>query len=171
MLNLEKMVAVSGKTGIFCLVGNRKDGLILEEYDSGKRFLAASRAHQFTPLEGVSIYTEEDALPLATLFGNMKALLAETPLVDDKAESAVIKEYFAVVMPDYDRERVQVSDMRKVIKWFAFLNSRDLLVETEETPETAPETEEEEAISETPEAEAPASETPAAEEPDSEEKA
>jgi hypothetical protein len=140
MLNLEKMVAVSGKSGIFCLVGNRKDGLILEEYGTGKRFFAASRLHQFTPLEGISIYNQEDATPLAEVFASMRERLADTPLVSDKAESADIKAYFGTVMPDYDRDRVVVSDMRKVIKWFAFLNERNLWSEKEESPASESET-------------------------------
>jgi hypothetical protein len=140
MLNLEKMVAVSGKSGIFCLVGNRKDGLILEEYGTGKRFFASSRLHQFTPLEGISIYNQEDATPLAEVFASMREKLADTPLVGDKAEGADIKAYFGTVMPDYDRDRVPVSDMRKVIKWFAFLNERDLWTEKEESPAAESET-------------------------------
>ncbi len=134
MLSLEKMVAVSGKSGVFCMVGNRKDGLILEEYGTGKRFFAPSRLHQFTPLEGISIYNQEDATPLAEVFTSMHAKLADTPLVSDKAEGAALKAYFEAVMPDYDRERVQVSDMRKAVKWFVYLLERGALKEKEEAP-------------------------------------
>ena len=133
MLNLEKMVAVSGKSGIFCMVGNRKDGLILEEYGTGKRFFAPTRVHQFTPLEGISIFNQDDATPLAEVFGSMLAKITENPLVGDKAEGAQVKAYFEAVMPDYDRDRVPVSDMRKVIKWFTFLYERNLLVEKTES--------------------------------------
>lgn len=137
MLDLKNLVAVSGKSGLFRLAGNRKDGLIIEDIDTGKRTFASSREHQFTPLEGISIYshTEDGATLLAEVFGSMRDMAADTPPVDHKADTKKIVAYFEKALPNYDADQVKVSDMRKAIRWFAFLLERNLLKDLpEETP-------------------------------------
>lgn len=128
-MNLEKLVAVSGRSGIYKMAANRPNGLIIEDLDTGKKVFAPSRRHQFTPLESISIYTEteEATVELKTVFVNMLTQLEENPLVNTKASSKEIKDYFATVLPEYDRDKVLVSDIKKLVKWFAFLNSRNLL--------------------------------------------
>jgi hypothetical protein len=134
MVKLDKIIAVSGLQGLYRMVGNRKDGLILEDPDNGRRFFAASRQYQFTPLEGISIYTtnhERDYnVPLKEVFGQMKARLGDLTLPDHKAaDSATLRAYLVEILPDYDEDKVQVSDMRKLIKWFEYLRQRNLLVD------------------------------------------
>ncbi|BDS10753.1 DUF5606 family protein [Aureispira anguillae] len=141
-MNLEKLVAVSGRSGIYKMAANRPNGLIIEDLDSGKKFFAPSRRHQFTPLESISIYTEteEATVELKTVFVNMLTQVETNPPVHTKASSTEIKDYFEGILPEYDRDKVLVSDIKKLIKWFNFLNSRNLLeLPTEE--ELAAETE------------------------------
>lgn len=128
-MNLEKLVAVSGRPGIYKMAANRPNGLIIEDLDTKKRVFAPSRKHQFTPLESISIYvdTEEGTVELKKVFINMLSLIGENPVVDSKADSNDIKSYFEKVLPEFDREKVLVSDIRKVVKWFDFLHSRNLL--------------------------------------------
>jgi len=67
-MKFDEMVAVSGMSGIYKLVANRSNGLIIEDVDSGKRKLAPARKHQFTPLASIGIYTgEEDTAELAVI--------------------------------------------------------------------------------------------------------
>lgn len=146
-MNLQKLVAVSGRAGIFKMAANRADGLIVEDIDNGKRFFAPSRKHQFTPLESISIYvdTEESTVELKKVFINMLTQLESNPPFDSKATATEIKAYFEQILPEYDREKVLVSDIKKLVKWFEFLNVRNLLeLPTEEeltTKETADEEE------------------------------
>ena len=70
-MNLKDLIAVSGISGIFKIAGNRNNGLIIEDLDTGKRKFAPSRKHQFTPLESIAIYTEDDSTELAKVFQNM----------------------------------------------------------------------------------------------------
>jgi hypothetical protein len=128
-MNLEKLVAVSGRPGIYRMAANRPNGLIIEDLDSGKKFFAPSRRHQFTPLESISIYTEteEATVELKTVFVNMLTQLEETPPVATKSSSTDIKNYFESILPEYDRDKVLVSDIKKLIKWFNYLNERGLL--------------------------------------------
>lgn len=128
-MNLEKLVAVSGRPGIYKMAANRPNGLIIEDLDTGKKFFAPSRRHQFTPLESISIYTEteEATVELKTVFISMLTQLESNPPVATKASSADIKNYFEIILPEYDRDKVLVSDIKKLIKWFNYLNERELL--------------------------------------------
>ena len=144
-MNLEKLVAVTGLPGIHRITGNRGNGVILEDLDTGKMKFASMRKYQFTPLESIAIYTNEDSVELAKVFRNMLEQKADNPPVAHNGKSAEIKEYFADVVPDYDQDQVHMSDMKKVLKWFSFLDARNLL----SLEDDAPKKEEEEVKEET----------------------
>ncbi len=122
-MKLDNLVAVTGMQGIYKVVGNRNNGLIIEDLDSGKRKFAPSRIHQFSPLESISIYTYSDSTPLKEVFQAMLEHPEALPADNSKDLSA----YFRLVLPEYDEDRVKVSDMRKVIKWFQYLSAKGLL--------------------------------------------
>lgn len=134
---LEKLVVVSGISGIFKVAANRNNGLIIEDLDTGKRRFVPSRKHQFTPLETITIYTEgeDDTIELSKVFQNMFAKLEETPVVAYNSSNEELKAYFAQIIPNYDRDKVYVGDMKKMLKWFNFLNERSLITLEEEGPQ------------------------------------
>ncbi len=134
-MNLEEYVAVSGMSGLFRLVANRNNGLVVADLDSGKSKFAPSRKHQFTPLASIGIYTETDTEELSAIFATMLNQLESNPPVSAKASAEDVAEYFSKILPEFDRDRVNISDIRKVIKWFNFLNERDLLSLVEEEKE------------------------------------
>ena len=122
-MNLENLIAVSGLPGLYRMAANRNNGLIIEDLKTGKRNFASSRKHQFTPLESIAIYTDDDdSTELKNVFQSMYALLADTPPVSVNAPSEELHDYFSKVLPNYDRDRVFVGDIKKIIKWFNFLN-------------------------------------------------
>lgn len=131
-MNLDAYVAVSTLPGLFKLVTSRSNGLILENMENGKSRFYSVRKHQFTPLGTVAIYTLEDTIALTEVFQRMIDQLAENPPVDVKSETYQIEEYFESIIPDFDEDRVSVKDMKKVIRWFKFLNERNLLGSDEE---------------------------------------
>jgi hypothetical protein len=137
-MNLEKLVAISGKSGLFSMVSNRSNGLIVEDLDDNKRFFVSARTHQFTPLASISIYTEdeEETVELKEVFKKMKTGLDTYPLVDMKADSSAFRTYFENIMPEHDRDRVLISDIKKLTKWFSFLHERNLVNEEENTETT-----------------------------------
>jgi hypothetical protein len=137
-MNLEKLVAISGKSGLFSMVSNRSNGLIVEDLDDNKRFFVSARTHQFTPLASISIYTEdeEETVELKEVFKKMKTGLDTYPLVDMKADSSAFRTYFENIMPEHDRDRVLISDIKKLTKWFSFLHERNLINEEENTETT-----------------------------------
>ena len=126
-MNIEDYVAVSGLPGLYKMVVNRDNGLIIEDMDTGKKRFASARKHQFTPLASIGIYTDDDTTELKLVFNTMLEQIESNPPAGPKASKEDITAYFASILPEYDRERVYLSDIKRVIKWFNFLNDRDLL--------------------------------------------
>ncbi len=126
-MKLDKYIAISGFSGLHELINTRNNGLIVKDPDTGKSRFVSTRKHQFTPLATVAIYTYDDATELKVIFKKMHDLSSELPVIDPKKSGDEIKEYFEKILPDFDKERVHVSDIKKVIKWYNFLNDRNLL--------------------------------------------
>lgn len=126
-MKFEEILSVSGMPGLFRMVNNRNNGLIVESLETGKRKFAPARKHQFTPLISIGIYTNDgEAVELRKVFFSMKEQLDDNPPPTALKNSAVVKEYFEDILPTYDKHRVHVADMKKVIKWFNFLNTKDV---------------------------------------------
>jgi len=133
-MNIENLIAVSGMSGIYRMAANRNNGLIVEDLDTGKRKFAPARRHQFTPLESIGVYTDDgDTVELKYVFRNILQQKDDNPPVEPNASPGALREYFADVLPNYDRDKVHLGDIKKIIKWFHFLNARGYLtLETEE---------------------------------------
>jgi spore coat protein CotF len=142
MIDVKSFVAVAGMSGVQKLIAVRSNGLIIENFDSKERKFVPMRSHEFSPFETISVYIDGgDTVTLAQVITNMKAQLEENPLPSEKDASPVLRNYLIKILPEHDRDRVHISDIKKMIKWFNFLNSRDLLQETvvEEVAEAATE--------------------------------
>ena len=132
-MSLDDLIAVSGLPGLYRMAANRGNGLIVEDLETGKRRFAPTRRHQFTPLASIAIYTDDgDSVALAKVFENMRDQQVDLPVPASDAKSEELFEYFADVLPNYDRERVYPGDVKKVIKWFNALQAANLLTEEEE---------------------------------------
>jgi len=130
-MDLEKLVSVSGRiNGVFKVAGNRSNGLIIEDLDSGKRKFASARGNQFTPLESIGIYTDDgDSVELKVVFRNMRQQLNDNPPVAPNAKPEELREYFFDILPNHDEEQVYTRDIKKIIKWFHQLNEKGYLKE------------------------------------------
>ncbi|MEN0045844.1 MAG: DUF5606 domain-containing protein [Bacteroidota bacterium] len=150
-MNLEKIVAISGNTvnGLFEMIANRSNGLVVEDLETKKRRFVASRRHNFTPLSSVGIYTDDgDAADIKVVFEKMKEQEADNPPVAPNSKEEELREYFADVLPTYDKDRVYTRDIKRVIKWYNALKKNGLLEEQAEenqTEENVAETSSEEA--------------------------
>lgn len=126
--------------GVQLVVASRKNGMMVADIDTGKIRFASVRKHQFSPLETISIYTDDDdSTELKNVFQNMLDQLADNPPPPHKSDKDVLREYFTDILPNHDKEQVHTSDIRKAIQWFNFLNERGLLTQTEEKGETSEE--------------------------------
>ncbi len=131
-MKLEDLVAISGMSGLFKMVGSRPNGMIVEELDSGKRRFIPSRRHQFSPLETISIFTNTDSVSLTDVLKKIHASIDTTPIIDANASPDDLREYFTKIIPDHDQNRVFPKDIKKIIKWYAFIKDRDLFTDSDE---------------------------------------
>ena len=129
-MSLENLVSVSGMPGIYRIAGNRNNGLIVEDLATGKKKFVSSRRHQFTPLASIAVFTDDgESTELENVFRNMKDQMEDNPPVSPNRSADELHEYFAEVLPNYDKDRVFTGDIKKIIKWFNFLNDHDALEE------------------------------------------
>ena len=147
-MEYREIVSVTGIGGLFQLMATKSDGAIVRSLgDKTTKFIPA-RLHNVTPLESIEVYTTGENVRLHEVFQMMKDQ-PEKPLPDGKkADNNTIKQYFKSIFPEFDEERVYVSDMKKMLKWFELLKENDLL-KFESMKETEAEGEEAEKAEET----------------------
>ena len=126
-MNLKDILAISGLPGLYKMIDSRGNGLLVQGMDGGKTKFYSMRKHQFTPMETVAIYTMSDTIELSEILQRMLDQVEENPPVGVKESKEKIEDYFSSIVPDYDEDRVYVSDMKKVIKWFNILNEKGYL--------------------------------------------
>ncbi len=135
---LKDIMAISGEPGLFKFIAQGKNAIIVEHLETGKRTSAFSSA-KVSSLEDISIFTENEELSLGEVFDRIHTKENGGPAIDIKAGKEELKKYFEGVVPDYSRDRVYYSDIKKVIQWYNILHKKNLLVKEE--PGTASESE------------------------------
>ncbi len=128
-MNLKDLVVVTGMPGIQRIAANRSNGMMIEDIDTGKVRFAPIRKHQFSPLESISVFTddEEDSVALKDVLQNMLDKAGEHPPVSVGSKAEELRGYFSLVQPNHDKDRVHISDIKKIIRWYHFLNDRGFL--------------------------------------------
>lgn len=118
---LKTVLSISGRPGLYRLVNRGKNMLIVESISTKKR--TPAYAHdKVISLGDISIYTEADDVPLTDVLETVKEKNGGQP-VDIKAigDDTAVREYFAEILPDFDRERVYTSDIKKLLSWYNLL--------------------------------------------------
>ncbi len=123
---LKGVLAVSGQGGLFKLVSQAKNSIIVESLLDGKR-MPAYATSRISALEDISIFTEEADVKLADVFKNISDKENGGASISHKVSAKELKAYFSEILPDYDQDRVYVSDMKKVIMWYNLLQEKELL--------------------------------------------
>ena len=130
-MNLKEIVAISGQGGLFKFVSQGRNGIIVESFANKKRSFV-SAATKVSTLEDIAIYTDTEETPLAKVFKSIFEKEKGGTAIDPKSSNEELKKYMAEILPDYDRERVYVSDIKKVMNWYNILQEQKLLVFEEE---------------------------------------
>lgn len=127
-MEYREIVAVTGIGGLFQLLTTKSDGAIVRNLtDKSIKFIPA-RVHNVTPIESIEIYTTDENVRLHKVLQAMKDNEAATaPVSAKKANDEAIKAYFKAVFPSMDEDRVYVSDMKKILKWYELLKVNGLL--------------------------------------------
>jgi len=120
---METILSISGKPGLYRLVSRGKMNLIVESLDEAKKRMPAFGTDRITSLGDIAMFTDSDDVPLWQVLKNLgeKAGLKPCTLNYKKASSNELHEFFAEVLPEYDRDRVHDSDIRKLIQWYDIL--------------------------------------------------
>ena len=120
---LQTILAISGKPGLYKLVSRAKNSLIIEALDETHRRMPAFAADKITSLADIAMYTDADDVPLHKVLTSLKELEQGKPASIDyrKASGDELREYFAKVLPDFDRDRVHNSDIKKLLQWYNIL--------------------------------------------------
>lgn len=138
-MDLSKVVAISGKPGLFLVTTNGGGKLIVESLLDGKRIPAFAN-DKISSLEEISIFTTGEDKPLKEVFMSIHEKLGDNIGFDPKKASPVeLKEKFMLVLPDYDEDAVYQSDMKKVFQWYQLLNDKKILDFTPEEEDKAEE--------------------------------
>lgn len=122
-MKLSEIAAVSGKGGLFKVLKPAKAGLILESMDENKTKIMASGSHKVSLLDEISIYThtKEGTIPLEEVLKKIQKDFGDDLGLDANAEGTELKAFLKSILPDYDENRVYVSDIKKLVKWYSVL--------------------------------------------------
>jgi len=144
---LKDILSISGEPGLFKFIAQGKNAIIVEHLETGKRSSAFSSA-KVSSLEDISVFTENDDLNLGIVFDKIFEKESGGPAIDSKSDPQKLKTYFQEVIPDYSKDRVYLSDIKKIIMWYNLLHKKNMLVKEEAEKETETETETEKSDSE-----------------------
>ena len=119
----QTILSIAGKPGLYKLVSRGKNNLIVEALDGTHRRQPAFGTDRITSLADIAMFTETDDVPLMDVLESLKTLEdgKKSSLDFKKASGDELREYFAKVLPSFDRERVHVSDIKKLIQWYNIL--------------------------------------------------
>ena len=141
-MDLKDILAISGKQGLFKNIGQSKNGVIVESLTDGKRFPAFAH-ERISSLAEISVFTLEEDIPLQDVFKKIYEKYDGKEAIDPKSGGEELKAFMREVLPEYDEDRVYVSDIKKMVTWYNLLVSKGLLEfpeEEEEKDDTGEET-------------------------------
>ncbi len=131
---LKDILAISGQSGLFRFLSQSRNGIVVEHLETKQRSNAYASA-KISSLEDISIFTDEGDIPLKEVFEAMAEKLGDEDPISHKASGNELKAFMGEVLPTYDRDRVYVSDIKKMVQWYAILKKLDMLNFEEEEDE------------------------------------
>ncbi|MBC7426311.1 MAG: DUF5606 domain-containing protein [Bacteroidia bacterium] len=121
-MELKDIVSVSGMTGLYKIAGQRKNGLIVEALDGSGKKIPTSATSKISVLSEIAMFTKDGEERLSTVLLRLKDNNIEIP--EKKADDASFKEFMEKALPNYDSERVYISDIKKLASWFTILKDQ-----------------------------------------------
>jgi hypothetical protein len=142
---LEGILAISGQPGLYKLVSKGKNSVIVESLSTGKR-MPAFATSRISTLEDVAIYTYDEDIALRQVFVKMFEKYEGQTVLASKASNKELLDILESVLPDFDKERVYVSDAKKLVNWYNTLIEHKILVKENIKAEETEQAEEPEAV-------------------------
>ncbi|MFA6830757.1 MAG: DUF5606 domain-containing protein [Bacteroidaceae bacterium] len=122
MMILENILSISGKQGLYKLLSNNKHMIIVEMIGQNKR-MPVHNTEQVVALSDVAMYTYEEEIPLREIMASLFEVMNEQKIELNikNASKDELFEFFGKVLPEFDRDRVHASDIKKLIQWYNLL--------------------------------------------------
>lgn len=127
-MSLDRILAISGKPGLYELKVQTRTGFVAESLVDGKRSTIGLK-HNVSLLSEISMYTYDDEVKLFVVFKSIAKKENYQAAVSHKEDNAVLTTYFREILPQFDEERVYVSDIKKVLNWYNILQNRGVITE------------------------------------------
>jgi len=137
-MNLEKILAISGKPGLFALKIQTRSGFVAESLLDGKKITVGLRSN-VSLLTEISVYTHDEEKPLAEIMRAIAVKEDNGPAISHKEDNAKLIAYFTEILPEYDKERVYPSDVKKILNWYNMLQAKGMVSKEEPVIENASE--------------------------------
>ena len=125
-MNLEKILAISGKPGLYSLKVQTRTGFVAESFIDGKRITVGMKSN-VSLLSEISVYTYDAEKPLVEVMTAIAKKQNCEPTLSDKESNDVLENHFKEILPDYDQDRVYASDIKKILKWYNLLQAQGLI--------------------------------------------
>ncbi len=122
-MSLQKILAISGKPGLFELKVQTRTGFVAESLLDGKRITVGMRSN-VSLLSEIAVYTYDEEIKLAEIFKAIATKENEGLTISNKEDNATLSSYFREVLPEFDEERVYVSDIKKILNWYNLLQPK-----------------------------------------------
>lgn len=133
-MKFRELCSISGMSGLYQLISTKSDGAIVKNLDDNSTKFVAARSHNVTPLDSIEVYTNSDNMRLMEVFLEIEKNEEHLKKADlTKLDNKGIKALFGKVFPSFDQDKVYVSDMKKIMKWYGVLKSLDLIKAEENT--------------------------------------
>ena len=131
-MEYSKIIAVTGLPGLYELINSKSDGAVVRSLDDKSTKFVSSRVHQFSHLESIEVFTQNENVNLADVFNAMKESGEQLP---DQKDNDKLRKYFDKVYPEIDFEKVYSSDLKKMVKWFDVLTKNNIEIKLTEPVE------------------------------------
>ena len=125
-MSLDKILAISGKPGLYELKAQTRSGFLAESLVDGKK-LSVGMRHNVSVLNEIAIYTYAEEVPLREIFNTIKEKENGGEAISHKVSKNELESYFSEILPEYDEDRVYASDMKKVVQWYNLLQKKGML--------------------------------------------
>ncbi|MEW5846901.1 MAG: DUF5606 domain-containing protein [Bacteroidota bacterium] len=133
-VKLKELLAISGYSGLFRFISQGRQGVIVESLTDGKRMLIPATA-KVSAVADIAVFTESGEMPLKDVLKKIETLENGGQAINPKSADKEIRNYFAKALPEFDKERVYTSDIKKIIGWYNLLQSKGLLEVLNQTDE------------------------------------
>lgn len=119
-MGLDKILAISGKPGLYELTAQTRGGFVAKSLLDGKK-IAVNMRHNVSILSEIAIYTYTEEVPLGEVMQKIKEKEDGGEAISHKSSKKELEAYFSEILPEYDEDRVYASDMKKIVQWYNIL--------------------------------------------------